>query len=146
VAVTPGTQEADVPEPAKMFLEMVCLPVADVDRAKAFYVDQLDFKVDVDIAPSEGVRIVQLTPPGSACSINLSSGLPEIAAMTPGSVRALHLVVKDAVAIREQYLARGVECDEVEEHPGGMKFVRFADPDGNSWLFQEMPWRAGDFG
>jgi catechol 2,3-dioxygenase-like lactoylglutathione lyase family enzyme len=128
-----------------MFLEMVCLPVSDVDRAKAFYVDRLDFVVDVDIEPSDQVRIVQLTPPGSACSINLSSGLPEISELPPGSVKALHLVVKDAVAVREQYLARGVECGEVEEHPGGMKFVRFADPDGNSWLFQEMPWRAADF-
>ena len=129
-----------------MKLELVPLPVSDVDRAKAFYVDKLDFAVDVDVNPGNGMRVVQLTPPGSACSIVIGSGMPEIDGMPPGSVKALHLVVKDAVAAGKELAGRGVEVGEVEEHPQGIKYVRFADPDGNSWLFQEMPWRAKDFG
>jgi catechol 2,3-dioxygenase-like lactoylglutathione lyase family enzyme len=128
-----------------MKLELVPVPVADIERAKAFYVDTLSFSVDVDIEPTAGTRIVQLTPPGSACSILLSSGLTEIAELAPGSLRALHLVVGDARATRDELIARGVTMGEVDEHDGGMLFVRFADPDGNTWLLQEMPWRAADF-
>jgi catechol 2,3-dioxygenase-like lactoylglutathione lyase family enzyme len=130
---------------AKMLLELVPLPVTDVDRSKEFYVGRLEFAVDVDIAPGDGVRIVQLTPPGSACSILLSAGLPEIAVMAPGSVRALHLVVADVEATRAELIDRGVDLDPVDLHDGGMKFARLADPDGNTWLLQEMPWRAADF-
>src|SRR5262245_36656724 len=108
----------------RMLLELVPLPVSDVDRAKAFYVDKLGFAVDVDIQPSEAVRIVQVTPPGSACSILLSSGLQEISEMMPGSVKALHLVVADVVATRDELIDRGVEGDAVEEHGGGWRDAR----------------------
>jgi catechol 2,3-dioxygenase-like lactoylglutathione lyase family enzyme len=127
-----------------MLLELVPVPVTDVDRAKAFY-ESLGFGVDVDVQPAEGVRVVQLTPPGSACSIVLSTGLPALAGTEPGSVKGLHLVVADAVEARDELVRRGVPVGEVDEHDRGVKFVPFADPDGNSWVLQEMPWRAGDF-
>ena len=128
-----------------MKLELVPVPVTDVDRAKAFYVDKLGFAVDVDVKPGNGMRVVQLTPPGSACSIVIGSGLGEIDDMPPGSVKALHLVVADAAKAGAELADRGVEVGEVDEHPQGIKYVRFADPDGNSWVFQEMPWRFGEF-
>jgi catechol 2,3-dioxygenase-like lactoylglutathione lyase family enzyme len=127
-----------------MLLELVPVPVTDVDRAKAFY-ERAGFGVDVDVRPADGVRIVQLTPAGSACSILLSTGLPALADMAPGSARGLHLVVGDAVEARAELARRGVPVGEVDEHDQGMKFVPFADPDGNTWVLQEMPWRAGDF-
>ncbi|MGH3715422.1 MAG: VOC family protein [Micromonosporaceae bacterium] len=123
-------------------LELVPIPVTDVDRAKAFYRDLAGFTVDVDVRPAEGVRVVQLTPPGSACSIVLSTGLPEIEKMRPGTVKALHLVVADIVASRAALAERGVEMGEVEEVGGGVKYASFSDPDGNSWTLQEMPWRT----
>ncbi|WP_242905667.1 VOC family protein [Actinomadura terrae] len=129
----------------QMKFELVPVPVADVDRAKAFYTDKLGFAVDVDVEPGSGPRIVQLTPPGSACSILLSRGLPGIAEMTPGSLRSLHLVVADARATRAELAAKGVDVGEVDEHEGAMLFVPFADPDGNTWVLQEMPWRSADF-
>jgi catechol 2,3-dioxygenase-like lactoylglutathione lyase family enzyme len=116
------------------------------ERATAFYAGRLGFVVDVDIEPGPGTRIVQLTPPGSACSIVLSTGLGGLAEMAPGSLRGLHLVVGDARAARAELEGNGVAVGEVDEHEGGMVFVPFADPDGNTWLLQEMPWRAGDFG
>jgi catechol 2,3-dioxygenase-like lactoylglutathione lyase family enzyme len=128
----------------KMLLELVPMPVADVERAKAFYVGA-GFTVDVDVQPAEGVRVCQLTPPGSACSIVLSSGLPALADATPGSVRGLHLVVADAAAAKAALAGRGVPVGEVDEHDGGVKYVPFSDPDGNTWVLQEMPWRAADF-
>ena len=127
-----------------MLLELVPVPVTDLERAKAFYTGA-GFVVDVDVQPAEGVRIVQLTPPGSACSIVLSTGLPALAGMAPGSVKGLHLVVGDAVEARAELARRGVPVREVDEHDHGMKYVPFADPDGNTWVLQEMPWRAGDF-
>jgi catechol 2,3-dioxygenase-like lactoylglutathione lyase family enzyme len=127
-----------------MLLELVPVPVADVERAKAFY-EGAGFSVDVDVQPAEGVRIVQLTPPGSACSIVLSSGLPALADAAPGSVRGLHLVVADAEAARAELARRGVPVGEIEEHDRGVRYVPFSDPDGNTWVLQEMPWRAGDF-
>ena len=130
---------------AQMKLELVPVPVTNIDQAKDFYTDKLGFAVDVDIEPQAGTRIVQLTPPGSACSILLSSGLPDLADMVPGSLRALHLVVADARATRADLVANGVEMGEVDEHDGGMLFVPFADPDGNTWLLQEMPWRSDEF-
>lgn len=133
----------------KMLLELIPVAVTDVDRAKAFYTEKLGFAVDVDIAPSDGVRIVQLTPAGSACSIVLSTGLPAVADLAPGSLRGLHLVVADARAAGAELASRGVEVGEPDVHPAGemgdMVYVGFADPDGNTWVFQEMPWRAGDF-
>jgi catechol 2,3-dioxygenase-like lactoylglutathione lyase family enzyme len=125
-----------------MKLELVPVPVSDVDRAKSFYVDQLGFKADLDVQPNGAVRIVQLTPPGSACSIVISTGLPEISEMQPGSVKALHLVVSDVRKVREALAVRGVEVGEIDEHPQGVKYVHFSDPDGNTWLLQEMPWRS----
>jgi catechol 2,3-dioxygenase-like lactoylglutathione lyase family enzyme len=129
----------------QMKLELVPIPVADVDRAKAFYSDKLGFNVDLDVQPGNGMRVVQLTPPGSACSIVIGTGMPEIDAMVPGSVKAVHLVVADVLKAREMLASRGVEVGEVEEHDQGIKYVAFRDPDGNSWLFQEMPWRTAEF-
>lgn len=124
-----------------MKLELVPVPVSDVDRAKAFYVEQVGFKADHDVRPNDAVRIVQLTPPGSACSIVISTGLPEISGMQHGSVKALHLVVADIGKTRQALAERGVKVGEVDEHPQGVKYVHFSDPDGNTWLLQEMPWR-----
>lgn len=125
-----------------MKLELVPVPVSDVDRAKAFYVERLGFIADHDTRFGDAARVVQLTPPGSACSIVMGTGLPEISDMRPGSVKGLHLVVADAVKAREALAGRGVEVGEVEEHGRGIKFVHFHDPDGNSWVLQEMPWRS----
>ncbi len=127
-----------------MKLELVPIPVTDVDRAKAFYIDQVGFDLDVDVTPSEGVRVVQLTPPGSACSIVLSMGLDEISDMTPGNVKGLHLVVNDIEQAREELIGRGVSVRDVLDVGGGVKYAGFADPDGNSLVLQEMAWRTGD--
>ena len=128
----------------KMKLELVPVPIADVDRAKAFYVEQVGFHADLDVRPGEGIRIVQLTPPESACSIVLGTGLPSLA-MPPGSLRGLHLVVGDIYQAREALVSRGVEVSEVEEHDQGVKYASFSDPDGNTWALQEMPWRSSEF-
>jgi catechol 2,3-dioxygenase-like lactoylglutathione lyase family enzyme len=128
----------------EMKLELVPIPVADVDRAKAFYTEKVGFTCDVDVNRN-GMRVVQLTPPGSACSIVIGTGMPEIAKMQPGSSKAIHLVVKDVLKARDLLISRGVECSTVDEHPQGIKYVAFSDPDGNSWLFQEMPWRSSEF-
>jgi catechol 2,3-dioxygenase-like lactoylglutathione lyase family enzyme len=128
----------------KMKLELVPVPVADIDRAKAFYVEQVGFHADVDVRPNESVRIVQLTPPGSACSIVLTTGLPAIH-MPPGSLRGLHLVVGDVSTARAALIERGIEVGEVEEHDQGIKYAAFSDPDGNTWTLQEMPWRSSEF-
>lgn len=128
----------------KMKLELVPLPVADVDRAKAFYVEKVGFHADLDVRPNDTVRIVQLTPPGSACSIVLATGLPAIE-MPPGSLRGLHLVVGDIAAARAALIERGVEVGEIDEHDQGIKYAAFSDPDGNTWTLQEMPWRASEF-
>ena len=123
-----------------MKLELVPIPVSDIDCAKAFYVDKIGFQLDHDVQPRDGMRVLQLTPPGSSCSIVLGAGLGEISKMTPGSVKALHLVVSNIVEARQALLGRGVEVGEVTDH-GGILFARFADPDGNSWLLQEIPAR-----
>lgn len=115
-------------------LELVQVPVSDVDRAKAFYVDRVGFLADHDHQVSEDLRFVQLTPPGSACSIALTTGAHQ---MAPGSVAGLQLVVADADAARAELLERGVEASEVQEFPWG-RFVFFADPDGNGWAVQEI--------
>jgi predicted enzyme related to lactoylglutathione lyase len=124
-----------------MKLELVPVPVSDVDRAKTFYVEQVGFNADHDIRPSDAVRIVQLTPPGSACSILLSTGLPGISQMPPGSVKSLHLVIADIAKARQVLANRGVDVGEIDEHGQGVKSASFSDPDGNSWLLQEIPWR-----
>ena len=127
-----------------MKLELVPMPVTDVDRAKAFYVEKVGFVEDVDVRPTDGMRICQLTPPGSACSILLSKGLQLIGEMTPGTVRGLHLVVDDIDASRAELVDRGVEIGEIEDVGGGVRYAWFKDPDGNWLALQEMPWRRGD--
>jgi len=122
-----------------MKLELVPVPVSDVNRAKAFYVEKVGFNLDHDVQPSDTVRVVQLTPPGSACSIVIGTGMGEISEMKPGSVKGLHLVVTDIRKAREKLAGRGVEVSEVDEYPRGIKYVRFSDPDGNSWALQEIP-------
>ena len=132
-------------------LELILIPVADVDRAKAFYTEKAGFALDVDTSPTESLRVVQMTPPGSACSITIGVGLTDA---PPGSYRGTHLVVTDIVAAREELVARGVEVSEVrhfdraagEWRPGPdpargkyASFADFADPDGNTWVLQEVP-------
>jgi predicted enzyme related to lactoylglutathione lyase len=114
-------------------LELIPLPVADVDRAKAFYVDQVGFNLDHDHRVHEALRFVQLTPPGSACSLVMGEGVTE---MAPGSQKLLQIVVDDVEAARRQLLANGVDASEVDPQPWG-RFVTFADPDGNTWNLQE---------
>ena len=126
-----------------MKLELVPIPVADVDRAKAFYSEQLGFVVDVDVRPAEGVRVVQLTPPGSGCSIGLGTGLPVYEA-PPGSIRGLHLVVADIQQARAELVERGVDVGPVQDVGGGVRYAGFADPDGNTLTLQEMSWRTGE--
>jgi catechol 2,3-dioxygenase-like lactoylglutathione lyase family enzyme len=127
----------------EMKLELVPMPVADIDRAIAFYVDNLGFNLDHDTRPNDAIRVVQLTPPGSACSIVLSAGLPGIA-MPVGSQRGIHLVVGNAAKAREMLAGKGVAVSDVDDM-GGVKFVHFSDPDGNTWVLQEIPWRASEF-
>ena len=118
----------------QMKLELVPVPVADVDRAKRFYVEQAGFALDHDHTVSDEIRFVQLTPPGSACSIAIGKGPTE---MTPGSLDGLQLVVADAAAARDALRDGGVETTEVQDFPWG-RFVFFADPDGNRWAVQEI--------
>jgi predicted enzyme related to lactoylglutathione lyase len=128
----------------QMKLELVPLPVADIDRAKDFYIRQLGFSEDVDVSPAEGLRVVQLTPPGSACSIGLGTGFAAYGG-EPGSVRALHLVVADIEEARDALVERGVAVGDIEgDGGGGVRFAGFSDPDGNGWVLQEMSWRTGE--
>jgi predicted enzyme related to lactoylglutathione lyase len=127
-----------------MKLELVPIPVADVDRAKDFYAQKLGFTEDVDVRPAEGVRVVQLTPPGSACSISIGTGLPVYEDSLPGAVKGLHLVVDDIESARAELVSRGVEVGPVQDVGGGVKYAGFADPDGNTLTLQEMAWRTGD--
>lgn len=123
-----------------MKLELVAVPVTDVDRAKAFYVDQVGFNADHDYQVSESLRFVQLTPPGSACSIVMGTGITD---MKPGSQRGLQMVVADVEAARRQLIERGVDASDVDVQPWG-SFVTFSDPDGNTWTLQQLPpWRQG---
>ena len=116
--------------------ELVPVPVTDIDQAKAFYADRLGFNVDHDLQPASTVRVAQLTPPGSACSILLSAGLPAVE-MNPGTLRGLHLVVADIGKARDTLTDRGVEVGDVDDL-GGMLYAGFADPDGNRWTLQEI--------
>jgi catechol 2,3-dioxygenase-like lactoylglutathione lyase family enzyme len=131
-------------------LELVLIPVSDVDRAKAFYTDRLGFSLDVDHQPSDAFRVVQMTPPGSACSITIGIG---ITSAEPGSYRGTHLVVSDIDAAREELVARGVDVSDVRhfdqakgewqpgsdpEHGDYASFADFEDPDGNTWVVQEV--------
>jgi catechol 2,3-dioxygenase-like lactoylglutathione lyase family enzyme len=129
-------------------LELVILPVSDVDRAKTFYIEKAGFNLDVDHRAGDEFRVVQLTPPGSACSISIGKGITDA---TPGSVRGLHLVVSDIEAARAELAARGVDAGEVFHFESGKQapgpdpgrrdygsFLSFSDPDGNSWVVQEV--------
>ncbi|MGA8744425.1 MAG: VOC family protein [Solirubrobacterales bacterium] len=111
------------------------VPVSDVDRAKAFYTEKAGFSADIDADVGGGVRFVQLTPPGSPCSIAIGTGL---STMAPGSVEGLQLVVADVDTARAELLRRGVEVGDVQEFAWG-KFIYFSDPDGNSWAVQQLP-------
>jgi catechol 2,3-dioxygenase-like lactoylglutathione lyase family enzyme len=125
-----------------MRLELVAVPVTDVDAAKEFYV-RAGFNADHDHQVSEEIRFVQLTPPGSACSITIGKG---VTTLTPGCLDNLQAVVADADAARSDLAARGVEVSEVDEQPWG-RFVYFSDPDGNRWSLQQLPdWSAGAAG
>jgi catechol 2,3-dioxygenase-like lactoylglutathione lyase family enzyme len=115
-------------------LELVAVPVSDVDRAKAFYTEQAGFNADHDHSVNENLRFVQLTPPGSACSIALGTGVTEVA---PGSVQGLQLVVSDIDAAHKELSGRGVEVSDVQDFPWG-RFVFFKDPDGNGWAVQQI--------
>jgi catechol 2,3-dioxygenase-like lactoylglutathione lyase family enzyme len=120
-----------------MKLELVPIPVTDVDRAKAFYVDQVGFHADHDHRVTDELRFVQLTPPGSACSIVIGTGITE---MVPGSQKGLQVVVDDVEAVRQELVGRGVETSEVDVQPWG-SFIFFSDPDGNTWSVQQIPAR-----
>jgi catechol 2,3-dioxygenase-like lactoylglutathione lyase family enzyme len=135
-------------------LELVLIPVSDVDRAKAFYVEKGGFNLDVDHQPSDEFRVVQMTPPGSACSITIGIGITDAA---PGSYRGTHLVVTDIEAARAELVGRGVDVSEIRHMgPGGWEpgpdperrdygsFADFSDPDGNTWVLQEA--RRGEQG
>lgn len=126
----------------RLKLELVPIPVADVDAALVFYRDTLGFAVDVDVEPAPGVRVVQVTPPGSGCSIGFGTGL-DVYRGEPGSIRGLHLVVEDVDAARAELTARGVAVSDVRDYGGGVRGADFADPDGNSFELQEMAWRRG---
>jgi catechol 2,3-dioxygenase-like lactoylglutathione lyase family enzyme len=121
----------------EMRLELVPVPVADVDRARAFY-EQAGFELGVDTKVGDTMRVVQLTPPGSACTIVFGTGMPGISDMRPGSVHGLHLVVDEIDEARRALLERGVEVDEVTD-VSQVKYAAFRDPDGNTWLLQEFP-------
>jgi catechol 2,3-dioxygenase-like lactoylglutathione lyase family enzyme len=128
-------------------LELILVPVSDVDRAKAFYVEKAGFRLDVDSEPGGGLRVVQMTPPGSACSITIGTGITDA---TPGSAWGMHLVTADIQAARDELVARGVDVGEYFHYRSGERqpgldpdrgrytsFASFSDPDGNTWLLQE---------
>jgi catechol 2,3-dioxygenase-like lactoylglutathione lyase family enzyme len=124
----------------EMKLELVTVPVTDVDRAKSFYVDQVGFIADHDQTVSDEIRFVQLTPPGSACSIAIGKGLT---GMAPGSLDNLQMVIADADAAHAELAGRGVDVSDVDDQPWG-RFVHFSDPDGNRWSLQQLPaWSTG---
>lgn len=122
-----------------MKLELVAVPVSDVDRAKAFYVEQLGFKADHDARPNDQLRFVQLTPPGSACSIVIGKGITEA---KPGSAPGMTLVVTEIDTVRSQLAGRGISISEVEVMPWGASHAHFTDPDGNPWDLQQLAKRC----
>ena len=118
-------------------IELVAIPVTDVDRAKAFYTEQVGFNADHDYQVTDDLRFVQLTPPGSACSVVMGTGVTE---MLPGSQKGVQVVVADVEAARQELLAHGVQASDVDVQPWG-SFVTFSDPDGNTWALQQVPAR-----
>lgn len=135
---------ASTREPADWKLEVVVIPVTDVDRAKAFYVEKLGFHLDTDAQPTETMRVVQMTPPGSGCSVTIGPLVVKPDEI-PSSGASLQLVVSDIEVARAQLVERGVEASEVQvlDPRDGGKFVFFSDPDGNNWAVQEIRNRAG---
>jgi predicted lactoylglutathione lyase len=131
---TAATADTTMPE---MRLELVPVPVSDVERAKSFYL-QAGFYLEVDVRPTEAMRVIQFTPPGSKCSIVFGTGMGDITDMQPGSVKGLHLVVADMAPAREALITRGIEVGEITDVQGVL-YAEFRDPDGNSWLLQEFP-------
>jgi predicted enzyme related to lactoylglutathione lyase len=127
-----------MPAVPEMRLELVPVPVSDVERAKAFYLEKAGFTLNVDVRPNDTMRVIQFTPPGSACSIVFGTGMGEITDMQPGSVKGLHLVVADIREAREALVRRGLEVGEIWD-VGGVLYAGFNDPDGNMWLLQEFP-------
>jgi predicted enzyme related to lactoylglutathione lyase len=125
----------------EMRLELIPIPVSDVDRAKAWYIEKAGFNPEVDVQPTEGMRVIQLTPPGSACSILIGTGMPGITDVQPGSIKGLHLVVQNIEEARAALVARGTEVAEITDY-GGVKYAWFSDPDGNTWGLQELPNRV----
>jgi catechol 2,3-dioxygenase-like lactoylglutathione lyase family enzyme len=121
-------------------IELLSVPVTDLDRAKAFYTDKLGFNPDHDVTVSDDVRFVQLTPPGSACSIMLDLNMTQ---MEAGSQQGIQVVVASADQAREQLVAKGVDASDVQDYPWG-RFVFFSDPDGNGWSLQELPARSAE--
>jgi predicted enzyme related to lactoylglutathione lyase len=121
----------------EMKLENVPVPVSDVDRAKTFY-EKVGFRLDVDTRPTDTMRVVHFTPPGSACSIVFGTGMGDITDMTPGSVKGLHLVVDDIDIACSALVKRGIAVGEITD-VSGVKYASFSDPDGNLWLLQEFP-------
>jgi len=119
-------------------IELVAIPVTDVDRAKAFYVDLVGYNADHDYQVNDNLRFVQLTPPGSACSVVLGTGITQ---MPPGSQKGVQMVVGDVTAARQDLLSHGVQASEVDVQPWG-SFVTFSDPDGNTWALQQLPPRG----
>ena len=122
----------------QMKLELVPVPVSDVDQAKAFYTEKIGFNADHDYQVTDELRFVQLTPPGSACSIAIGTGLTE---MPPGSIKGLQMVVADIQEARDNLIQRGAEVSDIEVHPWG-SFIFFNDPDGNTWALQQLPDRG----
>jgi predicted enzyme related to lactoylglutathione lyase len=118
-----------------MRLELVPLPSTDVDRTKAFYVDRVGFNLDHDIEPGNGMRVVQLTPPGSACSIVIGVGISDPDA---APVQGLHLVVDDLDVVRESLISNGLDVSGISDMGGGVRYAYFSDPDGNSWALQQI--------
>jgi predicted enzyme related to lactoylglutathione lyase len=118
-----------------MRIELILLPSTDVDRTKAFYAGQMGFVLDHDVQPGNGIRVVQLTPPGSACSIAFGVGMIDPSAPP---VQSIHLVVDDVDAVRETLAGNGVDVSAVQDMGGGIRYAYFSDPDGNSWALQEI--------
>ena len=129
--------KVNIPAVPDMKLELVPVPVSDVDRAKAFY-EKAGFTLEVDTRPTDTMRVVQFTPPGSACTIVFGTGMGDITNMKPGSVKGLHLIVADIDTAREALVKRGLEVGEITDVQG-VKYAGFSDPDGNMWLLQEFP-------
>jgi predicted enzyme related to lactoylglutathione lyase len=137
LSAKPVSSRKEIQMASEMRIELVQVPVSDIDRAKAFYVEKVGFTADHDHQVTDELRFVQLTPPGSACSIALTSGAHQ---MTPGSIEGLQMVVDDAEASRAELAERGVEISDVQEFPWG-SFVFFNDPDGNGWALQALTHR-----